>query len=204
MAEKSYAIEQDLREAQAMVDALERYVRGNELYGSVGRGGFFSNANMPMLTIGGLAMRVRRLKALAGLGRLSDEQSAQVERIAEAQIAVRKGWTVHYDAKMKREANSRLDAMKMFFEECASSLRLCARVYPQEVLRRTTVEELFIHMEALGVAHDDEIAKARATDDRLRRFLAPAEFVWVQELAPVYDERRFWWMYRFPPVNTRD
>jgi len=40
MSEREYTVDKDLKEARAMVSALEDYVRGDELYVNIG-GGIF-------------------------------------------------------------------------------------------------------------------------------------------------------------------
>jgi hypothetical protein len=198
MAER-YTIQQDLREAKAMAESLGRYVQGDQLYGTVGGGGFFSGGRMPSLTVGALVMRLRRLEALEG--RMSVEQRQTLRDIQQQHEAVRKEWRYHYEQKMTWEANSRLDAMRAFFEECSSDPKLCARVYAPEVLRRTTVEELLIAMRDLGMTDAELDKKAKATDSRLRRFTQPAPFVWASDLEPAYPQAQFWWMYSRPPEN---
>lgn len=198
MGERGYTIEQDIKEARAMVNALEDYVRGTELYVNIG-GGLFGGGNMPMLTIGALVMRLRRLRALADAGKLAAQQQIDLKHIEDAHEHVRREWTHHYELMAKREVKSRLDAMKTFFEEAASSMKLAARVYMPEVLRRTTVEELLLHMEAHNVDVTEERKKAKAVDSQLRKFTTGGEFVWDSQLAAVYPRDRFWWMHAAPP-----
>jgi hypothetical protein len=203
MAETTYAIAQDLKEARAMIESLTTYVRGEQLYGTVGTGGFFSGGRMPALTVGALVMRLRRLRALAEAGKLDDSQRQHLADVEDKNKAVRREWTYHYDGKMRREVNSRLDAMKPFFEECASSMKLCARVYGPEVLRRTTVEELLIYMEGLGLDVSAERTKARGIDGQLRRYVTTTEFVWASDLESIYDRQKFWWMYAAPQEDDK-
>ncbi|HEX2622463.1 MAG TPA: hypothetical protein VHL11_20025 [Phototrophicaceae bacterium] len=191
-----YSIDQDLREAKAMTDGLDRYLHDDQVYGTV-TGGFFGNGNMPALTVGALVMRLRRLHALAS--GMTDAQRKQLQDIQSKHDAVRTEWRYHYEQKMVREANSRLDAMNAFFDECASDPALCARVYSPEVLRRTTVQELLMVMDDLNVAHDDVTKKARLIDSKLRRVIQPASFVWSENLQSVYPDSQFWWMYNRPP-----
>jgi hypothetical protein len=194
-----YSIDQDLREAKAMTESLTRYVQGDQLYGTVGGGGFFSGGRMPSMTVGALIMRLRRLRALQDT--MTEEQRQQFAEIEQQHEAVRKEWRYHYEQKMIWEANSRLDAMKTFFEECSSDPKLCARVYGPEVLRRTTVEEILIAMKELNIEDEELTKKARGTDSRLRRFTQPSSFVWAKEMQPAYPQSEFWWMYSRPPEN---
>lgn len=201
MSEKVYSIEQDLKEAEAMADSLASYVRQDNLYGSVGGGGLFSGGRMPSLTVGALVMRLRRLSQFAD--EMTDAQRARLDKTIAAHDAAAKEWRVHYEGKMVREANSRLDAMKTFFEECASSPATCPRIYLPEVLRRTIVEELLIAMKERGMDDRELITKARDTDSRLRRFVQPSAFVWAEALQPAYDQKQFWWMYGEPPMPQK-
>lgn len=200
MSEKVYSLAQDLKEAQAMADALAGYVRQDQLYGSVG-GGFFSSGRMPALTAGALLMRLRRLHVLAD--QLTPPQRELLDRIETTHQATADAWRVHYDGKLLREANSRLDAMRTFFEECAQSPGGCPRIYLPEVLRRTIVEELLIAIKARGLSAEDVQKKARMTDGRLRSFVRAADFIWAEALQPAYPEKQFWWMYSAPPGNDR-
>lgn len=199
MAEQNYSVEQDLKEAQAMVEGLDRYVTEEQLYGTVGGGGLFGGSNMPSLTIGALLMRIRRLHALSD--RLSDSQKQQLEAIAAQNAKVHKEWRMHYENKMLREAKSRLDAMAAFFEECSNDPKLCARVYGPEVLRRTTVEEIKMAMEDYNMEDADLDKKMKNVDSRLRRFTQPSNFVWNDALKSAYPQTTFWWMYSEPPVE---
>lgn len=201
MAEHGYSVSKDLREAEAMVKALESYVQGDALYGSVGLGGFFSMGSTPSLTLGALLMRIRRLNVLKD--QLNDEQREKLTKIEHLNAEARDEWRVHYDRKLHREALSRLDAMTTFFEECHNDPKLCARVYGPEANRRTIVQEIIIAMEDLGLEHDDVKEKMRSIDSRLRRYVSPDEFFWDSQVQPAYPERPFWWLYQRPPTPEK-
>lgn len=197
---ENYSIDTDLKEASAMSESLVPYVHEKELYGKAGGGGFFNK--LPAMTIGGLVMRLRRLDTLR-----DQLTPAQAEKLDQAQSHMReiaKEWRVHFTEKMVREANSRLDAMKQYFDECASSERQCANYYNPEILRRTTVQELLIAMDDLGITVEPELKqKVAGTDSKLRRYVRPADFVWAETLKPAYPEQPFWWMYQRPPKPAK-
>lgn len=193
MSEQKYSIDRDLKEAEAMAKALGPYVRVETLYGSVG-GGFFSK--MPSLTIGSLLLRIRRLKVFQH--EMTGSQRSQLLEIESMNRAVYNEWRMHYETKMVREALSRLDAMKHYFEECGSDPRQCASGYRPEAFRRTVVEEITIEMEYLRVESAELVSKKRATDSRLRGYARPATFLWDARLQPAYDEQVFWWLYQHP------
>ncbi len=195
MPEQKYSVERDLKEAKEMADALDTYVRGDELYGRIG--GVFGGGAMPSTTVGALLMRLRRLRALEN--RLSPAQRAELDQIEARHDAVRNEWQLHYSEKLNREANSRLDAMNHFFEECNNSPGLCAGNYLPEALRRTIVQEIARSMEGGGTASGDLTAKMRQVDSKLRRFAQPSDFIWDPALRDAYPQNPYWWLYARPP-----
>lgn len=197
-SESTYSLERDLREAEAMADGLIPYLHQDRLYGNVGSGGLFGGGNMPSLTIGALLMRLRRLQALTD--KLTDAQRAQLERIAAKHDEARREWTLHYTNRLTQEALSRLKAMDTFFEECTDNPRNCARNYLPETLRRTIVHEINAALSALN-AESAEVDRAiRNADSKLRRFVAPSEFVWAKTLQAAYPPDDYWWLYAQPQM----
>lgn len=197
---KDYSIAEDLKETEAFVDSLDGYLQQDQLYGSVG-GGFFTSGRMPALTVGSLAMRLRRLQILENL--LTPEQRAQLDAAREKHDAIRKHWHAHYIAKLEKEIKSRLDAMRPFFEEAQSDPQLASKVYGPEVMRRTIAEEAIIALAEMGEDTGDLTRKARGADAALRRYVQPSEFAWGSQLEPAYPRERFWWMYVAPPVPVK-
>lgn len=193
---ESYKLERDLREAVAMAQALEDYIRQDELYGHVG-GGMFGSGSMPKLTVGALLLRLRRLQALRDT--FTPDQREQLDAALVAHRQVQREWAVHYEAKLIKEALSRLGAMNQFIEECRDNLRLCASAYRPEALRRTIVQEITREMERLNIASEAVETKIRSTDARFRALLRPADFLWDDTLRPLYDQQEFWWLYQSPP-----
>lgn len=196
MSETIYSIDKDLKEAQAMVQALVPYIYEKELYGRVGTGGMFSGGSMPALTVGALQMRLRRLRARRDT--LNAKQQAQLDAIESAHDKVRKEWAAAYEGKLVREALSRMEAMNAYFEECNSDPRLCASAYLPEALKRTIVEEIRIAMRDYNIHSADVENKVRQTDSKLRRYVQPTTFIWAAALQDLYPADTFWWLYNRP------
>ncbi|MDZ4771179.1 MAG: hypothetical protein SGJ24_18820 [Chloroflexota bacterium] len=196
MTEKTFNADRDLREAKAMVDALVPYVYEDALYGRTG-GGLFGGSAMPALTIGSLLLRLRRLRELDE--RLSPAQRDQLGQIAKAHDGIMSEWRQHYVEKLHREGESRLKAMRTFFDECEESPRQCANIYLPEVVRRTIVQEIVRVLKMLEEPHDELVKAMRGVDSKLRRFTEPAAFLWEPDLQMVYPQSEFWWLYAVPP-----
>lgn len=190
----NYDIRTDLKEAIAMADNLESYVRGTELYGHAG-GGFFSQ--MPSLTIGALVMRLRRLDSLRG--DLNDAQTKDLDTALAQWENTRDEWRVHYENKVVREAESRIDSMRTFFRECGDSRVNCHNNYRPEILKRTIVQELVREMNALNMSNEDATDKISAADSQLHSYMEADVFQWSEELKTLYPNDEFWWLYQKPP-----
>jgi len=191
---KNYSFERDIKEAMAMAVALDEYVREDRLYGVV-HGGRLSGGSS--LTGGALLLRLRRLHALRG--ELKDYMVKNLDKALDLYEKVRTEWAFHYQGKLQKEAHSRLDAIRPFFYECGDNIGHCAGIYKPEILRRTIVQEILIELDALNVQDAELDIKVTGTDNRLRRYVEPAEFQWAEEIQPAYDRDEFWWLYHCPP-----
>jgi len=197
MSETKFNLARDLDEAAEMAELLPDYLIGDQLYGSLG-GGMFGSGAKPALTIGALLLRLRRLRQLESY--LSEAQQQILTKAEQDHERAQQEWHVHYEEKALHEANSRLDAMRTFFDECAQNPRQCASLYLPEALRRTIVQEIVLALDSAGITSAALTAKLREIDSLLRRTVRPAEFVWANELIPAYSPETFWWLYSRPPV----
>ena len=132
MSERKYSIDNDLKEAQRMIEALEPYVYQDQLYMPISGGGIFSP--MPALTIGAVLLRLRRLDALRGP--MTDNQQTTLDALLDQNRKVWNEWRVHYEKKLAEEANSRLKLLSGYLQDCKDDPRACASNYPAEALRR--------------------------------------------------------------------
>lgn len=191
MPEQNYSIETDLSEAQAMAQALTPYVYEEPLYGNIG--------NMPSLTLGSLLMRLRRLRALEN--QLTPAQRMRLSQIEAQHESVLRDWRTHYDAKLLKEVDSRLDDMKPFFSECREDPRACAGAYVPEAFRRTIIQEIIVTIENFDMNETNLASKLRRSDLELQRYIKTCPFIWSAILQPVYPPDTFWWLYNRPPAG---
>lgn len=195
---KNYNIYTDINDLQRMVRALKGYLKGDELYGTLG-GGIFTGGSAPNITLGVILTRLRRIEALRDM--LDERRAGAFDQARAEHDAVRAAQPERYTAKMEHEANSRLDAMSRFFEECMEDPTACPRIYGPEAFRRTVVQELLTELAKSDFHSEDLDKKVRATDSRLRTFTQEADFRWDEQLAPAYPPKEFWWLYAAPPAQ---
>lgn len=130
---------------------------------------------------------------------LDTNQREQLQAIISQQQAVKHEWQRHYEQKLLREANSRLDAMQHFFQEMREAPRDSAGNYKIEVSRRTIVQELLHEIKEMNLQSDELDQKARRSDSAFASTIsAEAGFQWSAILEPVYPRQEFWWLYRKP------
>ena len=192
---QNYSIDRDLKVIAKMGETFNHYVLSDMLYMSV-EGGIFSSVNMPQLTIGSFLLRLRRLNQLRDA--MNVTQQAILDKALAQHDAVRKEWTVHYEEKMEREAQSRLKAMGEFFRECRENIKTCSSAYLVEASRRTVIEELVIVLDEQGVESGNLKSRIQHTDNELRSWVTAGEFLWSDMLLPIYPQERFWWLYGRP------
>lgn len=193
---KNYSITNDLHELEQMLRSFESYLKGDQIYGSVG-GGFFTGGNNPQLTVGAVLLRLRRLQSLVE----AHDHRQKLSTLKEQHNTIYQQHRNRYVDRMQREAHSRLDAMRRFFEECREDRANCPRIYNPEVLRRTIVQEILLEMKDKGITSAELDDKVRRTDNRLRGFVRESNFVWDAQLERVYPDPPFWWMYMTPPAD---
>ncbi|MEO0561925.1 MAG: hypothetical protein AAF125_07420 [Chloroflexota bacterium] len=192
---ENYNIFTDLNELERMVRSLKDYLKSNQLYGSIG-GGFFTGGGAPNLTTGVIVMRLRRIEAQRAT--LDDRRRKAFDRARTQHDEIKTEMTDRYLARMEREANSRIDAMSQFFEECNEEPKLCPRIYKPEAFRRTVVAEVVTQLHADGVYSEDLDKKLRTTDKRLRRYVVDHDFLWDDALRDIYPKDGFWWLWSLP------
>jgi hypothetical protein len=142
-------------------------------------------------------MRLRRLRVLRD--QMTPAQQAKLDEIEKQHEAVRKEWRTHYENKLLKEAISRLDAMRGYFEEIRDSPNMAVGAYKPEALRRTIVQDILAALDEWGIKSADLDSKVRVADSTLRSVgLQQSEFIWPAALEPAYPQRVYWWLYSKP------
>ena len=186
-----YDPEADLRVLEAMAANLTPYLYENELYGMLAQ-------NLPRLTIGGLLFRLYRLRALK-----EKLDGGQQQRLRDSQInfeQLRSEWTVHYENKIEQEIKARLNNFSNFMSDYAADPTAARGAYPNEATQRTILYHLETEATALDKWDEDYEKRLTPLDRRLQAALKNSEkkFIWDEELAEVYPQETFWWLYGVP------
>jgi hypothetical protein len=187
----AYDPEADLRVLEAMAANLTPYLYEKELYGMMAQ-------NLPRLTVGGLLFRLYRLRSLEEKLDGGQQQRFRDSRINFEQL--RSEWTVHYEGKIAQEIKARINAFANFLSDYASDPAAARGGYPNEAIQRTIIYHLQVEATSLDM-WDEEFEKRLAPlGKRLQSALKNSEkqFIWDDDLAEVYPEDPFWWLYGVP------
>ncbi|GAB4545347.1 MAG: hypothetical protein OHK0023_03480 [Anaerolineae bacterium] len=178
----------DVRALMAMTAALTPYIYDSEIFGTL------NDNSLPRLTIGGILMRLHRLKHLSGT--LTAAQKSALESAASKFAEVRQQWIVHYERKISREILSRIGSLDQFANECAQNLAVCADNYPAAMEKRVMIEHLRDELEALNLLSTEITGRLAALDNALNRCLEAGEFCWSPHVQAAYPKEKFWFLYQ--------
>ncbi len=179
----------ELKILSSMVAHLTPYLYEDELFGHI------SN-NLPKLTIGGLLLRLHRLEGLAQT--LSSGQRQEVQQARDHFDSMRYEWQNHYTQKIVQEIGARINSIKWYLDDCAENMAGCDSGWPNEAEKRTMIAHLEAEAVRLDALPKDLKASIGALDTQMRRFYRPGNFIWDEQLLPVYPREDFWWLYGRP------
>jgi hypothetical protein len=186
----TFDLDRDVQIVAAMASSLTPYLYEDELYG-------YLAGDMPRLTVGGLLLRLYRLTRLeAQLN--ADQQTAVHDAHINFEAECAK-WAVHYEHKLQRELQARLDALDHFLRECGDDRASCAAGYPIQAEKRTMIQHLRDEAAEHEVLSQELHVRIIQVDERLRRVAREGEFITDDRLKAVYLPDTFWWFYCYIP-----
>jgi hypothetical protein len=192
--DESAALQYDLAVIEAMTAELEPYLLSDTLYWQLSPARAVVPA-APMLTIGGLVLRLHRLAGQQQA--LTAEQRTRLATADQSFCDALKDWKAHAAARMVRELDARLKSWRWFVDDCQAHRRTCISHYPAETELRTLIALLLDKAAAYEDVSEQRELLAQL-DARFRRWFEPGSFIWRPALEPVYPQERFWWLYGRP------
>lgn len=183
--------EADLAICAAMVDELEEYIVGEELFRTV-------IARVPgqgdvkfQMTGGDLLTRLYRLNAEKS--HLAAGQQAEVARLTDTAERTIYSLKSRFNQRLLREMKSRLDSLRWFLDEASEDPTRGKANYPYEIRNRQRIEEI---VKRMGAEIPEELrSQLAAVDSRLRAVAAGDQFVWDARLQPIFPSPPYWYLY---------
>lgn len=194
------SIEHNLSLGEAMLAEMEDYLTSSSLFWPLERRPPVGTPAYPRLTIGGLRLLLDELEAqrgdMDGLGlkRYSGLQAELRALQAERSVAL--------ESKCIKEAASRLNLWRAYVQDIEAS-NIGEWQYRTEVRQRVMLARLMDLVHAppeLGPLKD----AISSLDRRLRPRFATGDFVWDENLMPIYPRTSFWYLYGKPKRKEQE
>ena len=161
---------QDQRFLEAAIPELKDYLLSDILFWSLG-------AKLPRLTLGGLLLAQRRLRA----------QHLGVQ--FHPKIAtLRERWRAAWERKIAKELNARLVLWRNYLNDYRSNPESYAKDYRNEVRWRVILELLLTDISA-------NLNELTALDELLNKKLVPGKFIWNGNFKSQFSQDQFWFLY---------
>lgn len=175
-------LEQDFAFVRAGLEELENYLLSDELYWPLSGYG-----NLPRLTIGGLLLSFRRVRAR---GHLAIEQAEIIGRTIALDL-IRSKWRSAWERKIRRELRSRLDLWKNYLADYSQSPETQSGFFEQQVQWRVLLELLGGEMTEPA----QELSILNDLDKVLKSSWLPGNFAWEPDLIEAFPQGEFWFLY---------
>ncbi|MFQ5932713.1 MAG: hypothetical protein ACE5MM_09915 [Nitrospiraceae bacterium] len=183
-------VESSLQSLEEAVEEMESYLLSKET--------FRARTGRESLSLGMIALARKQLAARQE--ELAPTESDRFENVQANLDTIHEKWRVAWERKATGELRSRLNLWREYLADLEGRPSM-GNSYPQEVRNRAMAVEL---LDAAG--NQPEVkgleASLDAIDGRLREILRPGEFVWDEELRPVYPREQYWFLYGKPSSRS--
>ena len=187
------SIEHNLSLFELMLDDLEPYLLTSEVFWTLSKK-MLGSIPLPRLTLGGLMLTLDELTAQ--MPEMNTKQKMRHERMLRRYDRTTMKWSVALEKKALRELNSRLNIWRAYIQDLEEQSELI-QDYPREVRTRVMIEHL---VSTIG-PHLDLEAENQAInglDHRIKDFVVPGKFLWVDPLQSIYPKEGFPYLYVSP------
>jgi hypothetical protein len=193
IAVKQEELTHDLLVAREMIVHLDEYLRSDAERWDMGRPG------MPLMTIGGCLMRLRRLFVLRT--HLLEMDQAALIRAKNDFDAALKETVVRFEQRSYLELSARLREWTNYLRNLAHSTKISSdqELYANKVDTRVVIGELVGKLSEYPYRLDGRVPRdVAAVDRRLRLMWEPGPFVWAPIWQDAYPKGEYWWLYGRP------
>jgi hypothetical protein len=194
MSTSTEKLSHDLAVLQEMILEMESYLGQETLFWSMRRGG------LPKLTLGGMLLRVWRLRHLADLLPPDEKLAARTAINRFDQIA--RDNVVRFEARAHEELAARVRQWAAHLRDMRQEV--VPSYYATAVATRAIIAHLVNQLRQppfnLEKRWPDQLS---LLDQQLAERWQVGDFVWPAEWEAAYPKPEFWWLYGLPrPVNS--
>lgn len=195
-ATEHHLLTRDLAILEAMTAGMDHYLASDAILWDMGRG------HMPLLTIGGCLMRLRRLSVLQG--QLDSDERAVLAHAERDFNAALKETVVRFEQRAYTELNARLREWTTYMRDLAHSTKISADQgrFASKTETRIVISELVSKLGEVPYQLDGRVPRdVAALDRRLRQMWKPGPFVLSNIWEKAYPIDPYWWLYGHPKTS---
>jgi len=168
---------------EAGVRELADYLLSEELFWQMS----VREADLPRLTIGGLLLARKRLRARL----TAPAAQADLDALDAQMDTLRSKWRSAWERKAGREVHARLVLWSNYLADYRQSPENHAGAYPQEVRWRVILQ--LLSAEFRWFSGEEEALSS--LDTVLKSYWLPGEFIWEADLSTAFPQRDYWFLY---------
>jgi hypothetical protein len=178
-----------LQSLNEMLDELEPYLLSPALFWPINLRG--SGIPQDRLTLGNLLLCIDQLLATRESWDLQTEANFRRSELQWEQE--REKWKSAIGLKTSKEIGSRLNLWRAYLMDLDDG-QMANFDYRHEVRNRVIIERL------LEFCTDKETWEKdlQNADRLLRSLVVQSEFIWAEQLRPMYPSKAFWFLYKLP------
>ncbi len=184
-----HPVAQDLKFIESAAQSINDYVLSDLLYWPMDVEPASLGIGVSRTTLGLIYLVVEhiRLKSL-------NEEQAERFAIAQAEIQkVHRKWKVAWEKKAVEEFKARSRQWSNFLNKDLENRAERKTRYRVEVRNRVILQLLLLD---IPEKENGLILALHRMDGSLKGLLAKGDFIWAEDLKPVFPEEKFWFLYR--------
>ena len=178
-----------LQSFKEMLGELEPYLLSPELFWPLNARS--SGIAQDRLTLGNLLLCLDQLSALQGSWDTQTEADFRKSELLWAHEQEK--WKSAIRLKASRERASRINMWRAYLIDLEEG-QATNFDYRHEVRNRVIIEKLFAYEPAKQNLQKD----LQSMDRLLRSLVVQSEFIWAEQLQPIYPIQAYWFLYRLP------
>lgn len=182
-------LDYDFKYLQTGLDELKDYLFADELFWPLSLGMVTGGSTTPKLTPGNLLLTLKDLQGRDTSGELTSTEKALLAKLESRLETMKVKWQVAWEERLAWEFKSRLRQWNYYVNEVAKKVEKNIPYYASEIRPRVLLEVL------LGELGEEEREEVEPFDQVLRGFFKAGDFVWDEELKPVYPQDVYWFLY---------
>lgn len=180
--------EYDVGYLRTAAGLLEKYLLSKDIYWKISARSPAGEPAYPSLTIGGMLLALRRLRAR----QLEPELNQAATHLRDDIDSTRSRWRAAWGEKAIGEFRMRLNLWRDYLEDFRSNPEANVSIYSYSIGRRVMLQLLMDDVSEIPQAEKHFL---EGLDGILAAILVPGDYIWEEDLSPGFPRNEFPYLY---------